>query len=242
MLYLAELGIHLAVVVDIVREQVRTDRTVLDGQCAVFEGLVVVSYVLVQRVALHAADGHNVRIRIVLLDVVHLEQVIQRVRRNMEIIVTEIPAPFCDHHSATAVTGLLTERKHGIVVIVAEVFPDMRIRLIVKLLIARHDNIFGLVLIPFRLDALQLAVSIEEPLRHGEIYRIQLILIPRALARSLRAVEGVLDIQRDGFEILHRTFQRTLRARVRTVACRIAREFICAVHGILGRVVRTVSH
>ena len=160
----------------------------------------------------------------------------------MEIIVTEIPAPFCDHHSATAVTGLLTERKHGIVVIVAEVFPDMRIRLIVKLLIARHDNIFGLVLIPFRLDALQLAVSIEEPLRHGEIYRIQLILIPRALARSLRAVEGVLDIQRDGFEILHRTFQRTLRACIRTVACRIAREFVCAVHGILGRVICAVSH
>ncbi len=241
MLYLAELGIHLAVVVDVVRKQVRTDRTVLDGQCAVFEGLVVVSYVLVQRVALHAADGHNVRIRIVLLDVVHLEQVIQRVRRNMEIIVTEIPAPFCDHHSATAVTGLLTERKHGIVVIVAEVFPYMRIRLIVKLLIARHDNIFGLVLIPFRLDALQFAVSIEETLRHGEIHRIQLILVARAFTRSLCAVKSMLDVQRDGFEIFNRAVERTLCARVRTIACRIACKFICTVHGVFCRVVCAVS-
>ena len=118
----------------------------------------------------------------------------------------------------------------------------MRIRLIVKLLIARHNNVLCLVFIPFRLDALQFAVSIEETLRHGEIHRIQLILVARAFTRSLRAVEGVLDVQRDGFKILHRTFQRTLRTRVRTVACRIAGKFVCAVHGILGRVIRAVSH
>ena len=112
LLYLAELGIHLAVIVDIVREQVCAYRAVFDGQRAVIEGLVVVLYVLVQRIALHAAYGHDVRIRIVLLDVVHLEQVIQRVRRHMEIIVAEVPAPFCDHHSATAVTGLLSERQY----------------------------------------------------------------------------------------------------------------------------------
>ena len=126
--------------------------------------------------------------------------------------------------------------------VVAEIFPDMRIRLIVKLLIARDHDVLGLVLIPLRLDALQFSVSIEEPLRHGEIYRIQLILVARAFTRSLRAVEGVLDVQRDGFKILHRTFQRTLCARVRTVSCRIAGKFVCSVDGIFGRVVRSVSH
>ena len=168
----------------------------------------------------------------------------------MKITRTQIPAPFGDHHSAAAVSGILSQCvvdlfvmfRHAELIEIARLSAYPRIRFVIEILIARHDNVFGLVLIPFRLDALQLSVGIEEPLRHGEIYRIELILIPRALVRSLRAVEGVLDIQRDGFEILHRTFQRTLRTRIRTIACRIAREFVCSVHGVLGRVVRSVSH
>ena len=85
MLYLAELGIQLPVVVDVVREQVGADRPVLNGQRAAVIALVVVLDILIQRVALHAADGYDVRIRIVCLDVVHLEKVVERGCGNVQI-------------------------------------------------------------------------------------------------------------------------------------------------------------
>ena len=160
----------------------------------------------------------------------------------MQIIRAEVPTPFCDHNSATAVTCLLSERKHGIVIIVSDVLADIRGRLIVKILIARHDDIVSLVLIPFSLDALQLSVCIEEPLRNGKIYRVKLVLITRALNGSLCTVERMLDVQRYCFEVFHSTCKRTLSRSVGTVALRIARKLKCSVDRILGSVVGAVGH
>ena len=147
----------------------------------------------------------------------------------MQIIRAEVPTPFCDHNSPAAVTGLLTEGKHGIVIIVSDVLADIRGRLIVKILIARHDDIVGLVLIPFSLDTLQLSVCIEEPLRNGKIYRVELVLITRAFNGSLCTVERVLDVQRYCFEVFHGTCERTLSRSVGTVALRIARKLESSV-------------
>jgi len=160
----------------------------------------------------------------------------------VQIIRAEVPTPFCDHYTASAVTGLLPERKHGIVIIVSDVLTDIRGRLIVKILIARHDDIVGLVLVPFSLDALQSAVCIEEPLRNGKIYRIELVLITRAFNGSLCTVERVLDVQRYRFEVFHGTCKRTLSRSVRTVALRIARKLKCSADRILGSVVGAVGH
>ena len=88
---------------------------------------------------------------------------------------------------------------------------DIRGRLIVKILIARHDDIVGLVLVPFSLNALQSAVCIEEPLRNGKIYRVELVLITRALNGSLCTVECMLDVQRYRFEVFHGTCKRAQR-------------------------------
>ena len=236
-LYLAEFRIHFAVIVNIVGKQVRADRSVFYRQRSFVKGLVVILDILIQSIAFNAADRHDIRIGIVLIDVVYLEKVIQRFAGNVQIIRAEVPTPFCDHNSPAAVTGLLTEGKHGIVIIVSDVLADIRGRLIVKILIARHDDIVGLVLIPFSLDTLQLSVCIEEPLRNGEIYRVELILIPYSFHRSFGTVKGVLDIKRYRFEIFHGACKRTLSRSVRTVTLRIARKLKSPVDCIFGSVV-----
>ena len=44
--------------------------------------------------------------------------------------------------------------RHAELIEIARLSANPRIRFVIEILIARHDNIFGLVLIPFRLDAL----------------------------------------------------------------------------------------
>ena len=241
MLNFAVTGVELAVVVDVALEQIRAYRAVLYRQGAAVEGLVVILYVLVQCVALHAAYRHDVRIRVVLADVVHFEQVVKRFAGGVQIIVAEVPAPLCHHHSAASVARLLTERKHGRVAVVAHIFADVRRRLIVEILIARHHDVLGLVLVPLRLYPLQSAVGIEKPLGHGEVHRVELVLIPRAFRGSLGAVKGVPDVERHAFEILHGACERTLCRSVRTVPLRVTREFESAVDGIFRCVSRAVG-
>ena len=80
----------------------------------------------------------------------------------MKITRTQIPTPLGDHHSAATISRILSQCvvdlfvmfRHAELIEIARLSAYPRIRFVIEILIARHDNIFGLVLIPLRLDAL----------------------------------------------------------------------------------------
>ena len=96
----------------------------------------------------------------------------------------------CALQSAAIVPGILSEADTNVLIVVYQVvfsdfarsFSEPRIRLVVEVLIARDDDIFGFVFVPFGFDALQCAVCIEEAFGYGKVHRIELVLVMRALA------------------------------------------------------------
>ena len=91
--------------------------------------------------------------------------------------------------ASAVVPGILSEADTDVLVVVYQIvfsefarsYAEPRIRLVVEVLIARDDDIFGLVFVPFGFDALQRAVCIEEAFGYGKVHRIKLVLVMRAL-------------------------------------------------------------
>ena len=96
----------------------------------------------------------------------------------------------CALQSAAVIPGILSEADTDVLIVVYQVvfsdfarsFAKPRIRLVVEVLIARDDDIFGFILVPFGFDALQRAVCIEEAFWYGKVHRIELVLVMRTLA------------------------------------------------------------
>ena len=241
LLYLAEIGIHLAMIVYVVLKQIRAYRAVLYGQRASAKRLVVILDILVKRVACHSAYLSDVGIRVVFLDIVRFEYVEQRSVFISAYPIAEIPRPIrggCEvahsHVFACAVTYIL-------IAVSADIHADICLHGVEEVLIARDDDILGLVFIPLGFNALQCAVDVEILLRHGEVDGVYLVLIPCAFARRLGAVECVLHIERYRFQTARVTRKRAFGIAVRSVSRRIAGEFVCRVDRILFGVLFPIS-
>ena len=164
----------------------------------------------------------------------------------MQITAPQIPTPSRHIHTAARVARVLTQTVidflvvfgHSELVKRARLLAEPRICFVVEVLIARYDYIFRLVFVPFRFDTLQFAVGIEQPFGNGKIYRVQLVLIARALARCLCAVIGMPHVELDRFQFFHRTQQIVFGVLVCSVALCVAREFVSTAHAVIARVVR----